>query len=351
MAIVANTYTHVIGIDTHARTHTLAVLNAATSQVVATQAFATTPAGLSRAVAWILRHTISVLTTLVVIEGASSYGATLARAVTDGGMRVVEPLPIAKGLRAGRGKSDPIDAELIARSVLPADPARLRNPRTDQGVRAAVGTLIAARKLLTVHRTATVNHLTALVRGINLGLDARRSLTAAQIAQIAHWRDRDEPLEYATARTQARAFARQIRTWDEDLKANKRALATLVADSPIAPLTQETGIAAITAATILAAWSHPGRITSEAAFAALAGVNPIPASSGNTTRHRLNRGGDRQLNRALHTIMLSRWRNDPATQDYVARHQAQGKTTKAILRTLKRYLARHIYRELTQLTA
>ena len=101
---------------------------------------------------------------------------------------------------------------------------------------------------------------------------------------------------------------------------------------------------AVNAATLLTVWSHPGRIRSEAAFAAIAGTSPLPASSGKTTRHRLNRGGDRRLNRALHTILLTRMRTDPRTRAYVERRTAQGRTLKEIRRSLKRYLARQLYR-------
>jgi transposase len=110
-------------------------------------------------------------------------------------------------------------------------------------------------------------------------------------------------------------------------------------------LLTQLGVGPIVAATVLCAWSHSGRIRSEAAFAMLAGAAPIPASSGQTTtRHRLNRYGDRQLNRALHTIVLSRLRHDPATQAYAQRRTAEGKTAREIKRCLKRYLARDLYR-------
>ena len=100
----------------------------------------------------------------------------------------------------------------------------------------------------------------------------------------------------------------------------------------------------VVAAIVLHAWSHPGRIHSEAAFAALGGIAPLPASSGDTRRHRLNRGGDRQVNRALHTIILHRRQHDPATRDYIARRIAEGKSPRDATRILKRYLARHLYR-------
>ena len=109
-------------------------------------------------------------------------------------------------------------------------------------------------------------------------------------------------------------------------------------------LLDEAGVGPIVAAQLIVAWSHHGRVRSEAAFARLAGVAPIPASSGQTTRHRLSRGGDRQLNRALHTVILHRRQHDPATKVYIARRVAEGKSRRDATRMLKRYLARHLYR-------
>lgn len=108
----------------------------------------------------------------------------------------------------------------------------------------------------------------------------------------------------------------------------------------------ELGVGPISAAQLAISWSHPGRLRSEAAFARLGGVAPIPASSGRVVRHRLDRGGDRQLNRALHTIVLVRKRADPATQAYLARRIAEGKSQREATRCLKRYLARHLFRVL-----
>ena len=113
-------------------------------------------------------------------------------------------------------------------------------------------------------------------------------------------------------------------------------------------LLDQLGVGPIVAATVLCAWSHPGRCRNDAAFANLAGVAPIPASSGQTTRHRLNRCGDRQLNRALHIIVLHRLRYDPATRAYAERRRAEGKTDREIKRCLKRYIARQLYRQLEQ---
>ena len=123
---------------------------------------------------------------------------------------------------------------------------------------------------------------------------------------------------------------------EREILAHVRALAPELLDEP--------GVGPIVAAHLIVTWSHHGRVRSEAAFARLAGVAPLPASSGQTTRHRLSRGGDRQLNRALHTIVLHRRQHDPATKDYIERRIAEGKTRRDATRLLKRYLARHLYR-------
>ena len=144
-----------------------------------------------------------------------------------------------------------------------------------------------------------------------------------------------------------RSLARRVRTatveadeLDRELLAHVRALAPTLLDEP--------GVGPVVAAQLIVAWSHRGRLRSEACFARLAGVAPVPASSGQTTRHRLSRGGDRQLNRALHTIVLHRRQHDPATRDYIARRVAEGKSRRDATRLLKRYLARHLYRLLQQ---
>jgi transposase len=146
------------------------------------------------------------------------------------------------------------------------------------------------------------------------------------------------------------AARRVLRTLARRIKAASAEAAELEGEilaqvRTLAPqLLEEPGVGPIVAAQLLVAWSHHGRVRSEAAFARLAGVAPLPASSGQTNRHRLSRGGDRQLNRALHTIVLHRRQHDPATRDYVARRIAEGKSRRDATRLLKRYLARHLYR-------
>jgi transposase len=264
---------------------------------------------------------------------------------TTAGYAVAEAEAVATSARRGQGKSDLLDAAAIARSVLGIEGDRLRIPRAD-GPRNALRVLLNARDSMTADKTATINQLTALARTDLPDVDARRPLTTAQIRAIAAWQARgNDPVDLAVARDEATRLARRIQDLTAALKANHARLQTLVADL-MPDLLAAPGLGPVVAAQILISWSHPGRIRDEAAFAALAGVSPLPASSGNTTRHRLNRGGDRHLNRALHTIALTRMRSDSTTRAYVTRRLSQGKTKREIIRCLKRYIARQIYRQL-----
>jgi len=348
MTIVAHDHPFVIGVDTHARTHTLAII-AASGEQIALEQFPTTPAGLERAIAWAGRRTGADLAALWVIEGIGTYGARLAARVAGAGYAVAEAPRMSARARRGSGKSDPIDAAAIARAALALPARELRRPRQDDGTRQALRVLTAARDQMTQERTMNVNALTALLRVADLGIDARRPLTGQQIAQASRWRERRGELAAATTRAEASRLAQRILQLDQALKDNHDRLTALVQASPAAPLLEETGIGPVTAAIVITAWSHPGRIRSEAAFAALAGVNPIPASSGNTVRHRLNRGGDRRLNQALHIAALTRMTHDPTTRAYVRQRLAEGRTPREIRRCLKRYLARHLYRTLNAL--
>ncbi len=345
MTIVAHAHPFVVGVDTHARNHALAILVAATGELLAAEQFPATSAGMARAVAWVARRTGGDLASLWVIEGVASYGARLARVAADTGYQVVEAARMSARANRGVGKSDPLDAHRIAAAVLPLEIAELRRPRRDEGVRAALRVLVAARDHMTAERTATVNALIALLRVVDLGIDARRPLSGKQIAEVSRWRTRTEAIELSIARAEVVRLARRVVDLDEQPAANTSTMTDLVRQSRAAELLDKTGIGPVTAAIALTAWSHPGRVRSEAAFACLAGVNPIPAS-GNTVRHRLNRGGDRRLNRALHIATITRMTHDPDTRAYVERRRSEGRTTSEIRRSLKRYLARQIYRTL-----
>jgi len=345
-SIVSEQYEFVIGVDTHAATHTFALVAGATGAALDHAVFPTSAAGLSRAEGWLARR-VGDAPTLVVIEGTGSFGAILTERLQSAGREVVEAARMPAGDRRGAGKSDELDAVRIARAVLGLAAADLRTPRalaTDRA-RVAMRVLVVARDQMTRERTRAINALIALVRTIDLGIDARKPLTAGQIATIAAWRQRDEDATTATCRHEAVRLARRIRTLDGDLAGNRADITELTRqDTP--QLLELTGVGAVVAASVLIAWSHPGRVRSDAAMASLAGTCPIPASSGNTVRHRLNRGGDRRLNRALTTITIVRMRVDPATRAYVTRRRAEGRTTKEIMRALKRYITRQLFRTL-----
>ena len=347
--IVAQQYAYVIGVDTHAATHTFTVVTNSGVHVD-TQTFPTRKPGLRRALSWAGRRTDGDLDALWVIEGIGSYGAELAKIVDTAGYEVVEAARMSNTTRRGIGKADPIDAFRIASAVLPLTTERLRKPRRHDDIQAALQVLLTARDELARERTRAINALTALLRRIDSGIDARRALGMKIISQIASWRRRQEPLGQATARAEAIRLAQRVRQAHAEILQNDKQLSSLIAHSLAADLTNQTGIGPVTAAMMLVAWAYPGRLRNEAAFAALAGASPLTASSGKTVRYRLNRGGDRQLNRALNVIAMHRTIHDPETQDYVEKRRIEGKTHREIRRYLKRYLARRIYRHLNQAT-
>jgi len=201
---------------------------------------------------------------------------------------------------------------------------------------------------LTVVTTAQVNRLRALLLG---GDDAERSLARATLTDpvlVAMARRRPSPQasrDQAVRHSEIRRLARAVRAGRRALLANRDQLQTIVEE--MAPgLTERRGIGAVTAAQVIVSFSHPGRCRNDAAFAALSGTSPLPASSGQTVRHRLNRGGDRALNRAIHLIALTRMRSCPTTKQYIARRRAEGKSSREIQRCLKRYIARELFRTL-----
>lgn len=178
MPIVAEQYAFVIGVDTHAATHSFALINATNGAIIAQAVFPTSPAGLDRACAWIARG-IDEKSALVVIEGAGSFGAGLATRVTNGGLPIAEPAVMPAVQRRGVGKTDALDAVRIARSVLAVDITRLRRPRAD-GHRVALRVLTVAREEMVAERTRAINALTALLRTVDLGLDVRKALPHSQ---------------------------------------------------------------------------------------------------------------------------------------------------------------------------
>lgn len=343
MTLVAEQFEHVVGVDTHARTHTYCLVHAATGARVDTATFPTSAAGNARAVSWIARRSKGT-TVLAAVEGTSSYGARITALLTETGMDVAEVRPAARASHAHAGKSDLLDAEAAARSVLGQDLEHLSRPR-QTGDRTALRVLLTARSLIDQQRTANRNALNALARSTDLGIDARKPLTDTQIKTIAAWRTSHNTGTLHVLRSEAKRLATTIGEQTELLHANHRELAALT--EKLAPGLQELpGIGPVTGAILVTTYPHHGRIRSEAAFAALGGIAPLPASSGNRTRHRLSRSGDRQLNRAIDVIVRTRMSFDPGTRAYVERRRTEGLTPREIRRCLKRYVARALFREL-----
>ncbi|MCL1838205.1 MAG: IS110 family transposase [Propionibacteriaceae bacterium] len=346
MTIVAQKYDFVAGVDTHARSHCVSILSQ-TGHSIDTASFPVTSSGLSRAISWVGRRTEPDMSVLWVIEGAATYGATLVDAVTTAGYDTVEAPRMDRRANHGVGKTDTLDAQKIASVTLTLETSQLRHLRLDSGVRGALRTLITAREDISVERTAKVNALTALLRRVSLGIDARKPLTKTQIVSVTCWRTRVENIHTATCRSEAIRLAKRIVCLDVQLTANAATMTTLIKQSPASILLNMAGIGPVTAGIIYTTWSHPGRVHSEAAWAKIAGVCPIPASSGNTTRHRLNRAEDQRLNNAFHMIVLTKMAHDLETKTYVQKRTEQGLTKKEIQRCLKRHLARRTYRALT----
>jgi transposase len=346
MRTVADVVDVVVGVDTHADT-LAAALTGPTGGVIAEHEFTSTTAGISDLIAWATDHSPGPRV-LFAVEGTRSYGIGLARALTAAGLPVIEVERPVRSERRGRGKTDAIDAVLGARKALTLNADALPTARAD-GDREALRILLSARTAMSTEKTAKTNQLIALLR---TGTDADRALTSTRLTPttlttIARRRARaGETRVDRVRRTHARRLATTITALEHDLRENKQALTAIVND--LAPgLLHHLGVGPVSAAQTIVTFSHPGRFHTEAAFAQTAGAAPLPASSGRTTRHRLNRGGDRQLNRALHDIAKTRMIHCPTTRAYADRRRAQGHSDREIRRCLKRYIARQLYRTLT----
>lgn len=343
MTIVSQHFDYVIGVDTHSRTHTLVIKNAAGIHLH-DATFPTSRPGLTRAHTWIRRNTNGDV--LIAMEGTGTYGAVFADLLNREGFIVAETKPPRRQSRRA-GKSDTIDADAAATHALAQPVDQLISPRRHDGDRAALSVLLTGRRAKTTERSATGNALIALLRTHDLGIDARIAPGTATIRAIASWRARATDTAWiATIRAEAANMAKAILRKDAELLLNEKGLIKHV--TSIAPwLLELPGTGPVAAAQLIVSFSHTGRIRSEAAFARLAGAAPIPASSGVTTRHRLHRGGDRQLNRALWIIATNRLLRDPETRAYYERRSAQGKNRKEIIRSLKRYIARSLFRQMS----
>jgi transposase len=288
---------YVIGVDTHRDQHALAVVAAPTGAVVAQQSVRADARGYREALLFAKRYTVG--TRVWAVEGAGHYGAGLARALVRQGELVLEVGRGARAERRLRGKDDPLDAVRTARAALAGETLTL--PRSGERREALRLLLIARRSAVDVRREALVQLRSVIVTAPDRLRDELRGLPVQRLLdRCSRLRRRaaaapDELAVRIVLRTLARrieAATAEADQLEREILAHVRVLGPALLDEP--------GVGPIVAAQLIVAWSHPGRLRSEACFARLAGVAPIPASSGQTVRHRLSRGGDRQLNRAAH---------------------------------------------------
>jgi len=339
--MVADEVDYVVGVDTHRDEHVLAVVTAPAGAVVAKQAVGANSRGHREALRLAERYAPGARAWA--IEGAGHYGSGLARYLSEHGEAVLEVSRTPRNERRLRGKDDQLDAVRAARAALASETLTL--PRSGERREALRVLLIARRSAVDVRREALVQLRSVIVTAPDRLRDELRGLPVGRLlARCSRLRrSAAAPADELAVRIVLCTLARRIEAataeaaeLEREILAHIRALAPQLLDEP--------GVGPIVAAQLIVAWSHSGRLRSEACFARLAGVAPIPASSGQTVRHRLSRGGDRQLNRALHTVILHRRQHDSATRDYIARRVAEGKSTRDAVRLLKRYLARHLYR-------
>jgi transposase len=331
------------GVDTHADVHVAAALDPV-GGLLGVREFPATPAGYAQLLSWLSGFGALCL---VGIEGTGSYGAGLARHITAAGIRVVEVDRSDRQDRRRQGKSDPLDAVSAARAALSG---RARGaPKGRDGCVEAIRALMVAKRTARAERTQTINQARALVLTGPDDLRVRFAghTTAKLVAGLAVLRPRPgEVVGYAT-RVALRELGMRAEFLDDQLARLDELIVPLVAAR--APgLLRLHGVGPDTAALLLiSAGDHPERLRSEAAWAHLCGVAPIPASSGKTTRHRLNPGGDRQANHALWRIVITRMGSHPPTRAYVQRRSKEGLSKVEIIRCLKRYVARQVYPHLS----
>ena len=334
-----------VGVDTHRDTHTAAICDAR-GRVLSQLQVPATPDGYGELLAW--AGLAAAGRSLVwAIEGTRHYGLGLARHLAAAGQHVAEIDSTRHVGKRRAGKSDPIDAVRAARELL---------ARPQPGQMRADGSREALRLLMIDRDNAVQSAKTA-----------RTALAAVLVTAPAPLREQLRPLPRERRAKECAALTcpagadRQTRVLHQALIRLGQRIAALAGEAAglEAQITQivedmapglvaaEPGLGALSAAQILLSWSHAGRIHSEAAFGMLSGTAPVPVSSGRTDRHRPSRLGDRQLNRAIHVIAVTRMRCHPATIAYVQRRRAEGKTDNEIRRCIKRYLARHLYRTLS----
>jgi len=329
----------IVGVDTHTDTHTAVVIDLA-GRRLGTIEIPADNAGYRSLLEWTDSHGVI---DAVGVEGTGSYGAGLTRFLTAAGVRVIEVGRVNRQHRRRYGKSDPADAEAAARAVLSGQSTG--TPKTRDGIVESIRTLHVVKRSAIKARTQAANQMTNLiVTAPETTRQELRGLTALKRARrAAAWRPADSFDPATVTRRAIRILARRWLDLTAEINALNAALDKMI--NIAAPtLAAEQGVSRDVAAKLLiTAGDNPHRIRTKSGFAALCGVNPVSASSGRTTRHRLNRSGDRQANNALWVIAMVRLRHDPETIAYAERRKAEGLSHRETVRCLKRYLARRLH--------
>jgi transposase len=334
-----------VGVDTHKDTHVAAARDQLGRRLGTTQVPASS-AGYAQLLAW--AHALGEVAAWGV-EGTGSYGAGLARFLAGHGQRVVEVNRPDRQARRRRGKSDAVDADAAARAVQAGEATGV--PKAQDGVVEMLRALRAARQTAVKARTQAINALKGLL--VTAPAELREQLgglpTGRLVGAAAELEVGTLATPTAAVRLALRGLGQRYQHLDAEIALLTEQLDALTAGH--APKLRDLhGVGPDCAAALLiAAGDNPRRLHSEAAFAALCGTSPVEASSGKTRRHRLNRGGDRQANAALHRVVVVRLRWHQPTRDYATRRTTQGKTSKEILRCLKRYVAREVFAVLRQI--
>jgi transposase len=331
----------IAGVDTHKDLHVAAVIDTG-ERVLATKSFSTTRAGYRALIRWVRSFGDVVR---VGVEGTGSYGAGLTRHLVEAGFDVLEVDRPDRSDRRRKGKDDDLDAISAARAALHG--RRTSVPKSKDGAVESLRVLRVTRQTAVRARRNALQLLRmSIVSAPEELRDSVRNLTRMQLIRTcAAWRpDTTDAADPVTAtRIALKSLARRMLELGDEIAMLDDLIAPLVTE--LAPqLLERVGIGIEVAGQLLVtAGDNRARLRSEAGFAMLCGVAPLPASSGMTQRHRLNRGGDRQANSALHLAVISRMRLDPRTQGYVAKKTAEGHSKPEIIRCLKRYLAREVY--------
>ena len=331
------------GVDTHLDVHVAAALDSI-GGLLGVERFDTTRAGFEALLAWLCGFGP---VNRVGVEGTGSYGAGLARFLMDHDIEVIEVDRPNRQERSRRGKSDPVDAVEAARAALSGRASGLA--KTKDGPVEAIRALLVARRSARNHRISALVQMRHLVFTAPDELRERFfGLTKVQLVkQAAALRPRDngDPVTYAT-KVALKTLAKRVQLLEVQSKEIRKLLRPLI-NTAAPDLLNIYGVGVEVAAILLvAAGDNPERLKNEAAFAHLCGAAPLEASSGKVIRHRLNRGGNRQANHALYQIVISRLASDPETKRYAERRSKEGKSIAEIVRVLKRYVAREVFKHL-----